>query len=1573
MIGLINKLEANNIRISLDGDDLIIAFDGEAPTADLIAELKASKSDLVTYLKKINLAHRQMSDIKLIGPADKYAVSASQKRLWLISQMSDAASAAYHMPSYTKLNADLDPVKLEEAILKTIERHESLRTTFRQDGQGEVFQVVIPAKEFTFEIAKINLASTKPAEELLSEYVKSDGLTIFDLVNGPLLRVAILSHGSDNYIYFNLHHIIGDAWSMDIIERDVMQFYQAEVNNLPVDLPPLSIQYKDFAKWQNDLFSEDTENQSQAFWLNQLKGELPVLDLPISKKSTNQKSYRGEMLNTSISVETTRLLRLISKQTEASSFMILTAVWNVLYARYTGQKDVIIGTPVAGRNTPELFDQIGFYINTLILRNELDLGLSFEELLIRVKAGTLAAYEHQNYPFDKLVDELDLERNPGKNPVFEVLLSIQNTGERGELRLEKIPNEIEYAGDFGAKFDLELIFTEQADYIDFNLVYAIDNYNRKDIELLMRHFNNLLTVLVTNPQLKLNQAEFLTSFERDLFNNGEVRSYPETTVIEKFQHQARLNPDKVAVIAGEVELTYTELDEQSNGVANVLIEKGVLPEDIIPVCYPRSVEMHLAILGILKAGAAYLPIDIESPSERLKMILSEVNPKVILTSNTLKSIMPSDYEGDLIHLEELDNSQLDKSSPERSLSSGQLAYVIYTSGTTGVPKGVLNQHDALTNRLEWMREELELSGKDVFLQKTPFTFDVSVWELFMPITIGSTLVFAKPEGHKDPVYLKELINKEKISVIHFVPSMLEVFLDVNSLQGEWATLNHLICSGEELKESLVKKFVKACPSTKIHNYYGPTEAAIDVTSIELSKRDFNKEKLTIGKPAPNVELLIVNEVFEKQPVNVVGELLIGGVQVARGYFNREELSDSKFIELQNSKGARYYRTGDYAAWTSTGEIIFFGRMDEQVKIRGNRVELAEIESALILIDAIESALVIAREGNNGMELVAYLKVNGSLDENWANGLMSKLPAYMIPSEFAIVEMFPVGDNGKVDKKKLLQMDTVPLNRRKTYVAPENETQKEIATLWEEILDIEQVGINDDFFELGGHSLMAIRLVSHYHEKFDVKIEVNDIFSNATLLNQAVLIDRAETNHYEAIKTVPQAVSYPLSHSQKRLWILSGFGGGLANYNMPSVVELDGDYNVSDLEKAVLKVIERHEILRTVFKPHAIDVVHQFVLEANELEFKLTQKNFSDRESPEIAAEHFIEEDAYTHFDLENGPLFKVVFLKLTNGKALLYYNMHHIISDAWSHEILGREVLAYYDHFQSGIPVVLPELSIQHKDFVLWQNLKEEAEEFHGFDAYWSAIFKDDIPKMEFPFEKNRPDIYTSNGATVEFTFPKSLFNQLSDLTKRADGTLYVSLLAIVKLLLNKQTGNTRVMVGSSLSMRTHKDLENQIGFFVNNLPVLTQINDEMLLSNYYQEVAQNVRDVMKQAHYPLERLLESINYKYDKSTAGLFNVFVELANKTNQNTNTQLNEGEIIFTENVPSKFDLAFEFFEGEQLTCVMNFNTDLFERRHIELLINRFLKICEAFIKGFETEKVEAISIKKNNPKKLLTENF
>ncbi|MEM9920977.1 MAG: amino acid adenylation domain-containing protein [Bacteroidota bacterium] len=1107
----------NRLNELFEGDfELDVLFDNGTP-AEMAAFLEAEQigrratvAPEKTKLSKVQpispKAHAAHPKVSLAPIQESYPISDAQRRMWILSQF-DEGSLAYNIPNTTELKGAYDPTLFKKAIHAVIDRHEILRTVFVEEANGSVRQKIQTREQLGFQVAVIDLRAAENPSQQLEAYLQEDYYKAFDLEKGPLLRACLFQMADDHYqFYYNMHHIISDGWSLGVLAKDVLAYYESYQRAVPPSLPKLPFQYKDYASWQQKQLSGVLAEQHKAYWLNQFSGVLPVLDLPGQQARPKVKTNNGHTLRTFISPETTQQLRDFNQRQGGSLFMTLLAAWNVLLYRYSGQDDLIIASPIAGRNLLELENQIGCYINTLAFRNQIQPTDSFVDFYQRVKATATAAYTHQDYPFDRLVEDLNLQRDTSRSALFDVMLELQTATEKVDATQLK-PEEVVKIYDAGktfSRFDLEIDLVDIGAFLTFHINYNTDIYERATIEKMMQHFRQILAALLVQPEKQVAAVNYLSTEEQKLllqtFNDTRTAYPSNQNVLDLFAKQVAERPDQIALVFGQQRLTYRELEEQSNRLALYLkVVHEVQTDTLVGIHLSRSEWLIVAILGVLKSGAAYIPMDIEYPEERIAAILEDSQCRLMIDDRWLYLYREADF---------------DVRADLPAIAQEDLAYVIYTSGSTGRPKGVLIQHSALADYAQTARDYFQMTAEDSMLQQASISFDTSIEEIFPILTAGGTLIVV--EDRRDLEGLFDLCVKEKVSLLSTNPFAVAYLND--HIHEYQLSLRVLISGGDSLKFEYVDRLMG---QFDLYNTYGPTESTVCATYYKIESSHRN---LPIGRPIANREVYILDAANGLLPIGMAGELCLAGAGLAKGYLNRPDLTAEKFVAHPFKAGERLYRTGDLARWLPDGNIEFLGRSDDQVKIRGFRIELGEIEYHLLAHPDIQQAVVCALGASENKYLVAYYTSDVSLDEELLKEHLAEiLPTYMQPAHCVLLDHIPLNANGKADKKVL------PIPERRAgadHVAAANSTEEKVVDIWAEILkvDREVISVTKSFFELGGHSLRAVTLVSRIEKEFGVKIKLQSIFSKPTvrelarsiLLLGVVLQAEEETSHVVTI-------------------------------------------------------------------------------------------------------------------------------------------------------------------------------------------------------------------------------------------------------------------------------------------------------------------------------------------------------------------------------------------------------------------------------------------------------------------------
>ncbi|RSN27514.1 non-ribosomal peptide synthetase [Amycolatopsis sp. WAC 01416] len=1452
------------------GAELAIRDLFEAPT---VAELTTRAGDGEPARPAVVRAERP----------ERVPLSAAQRSLWLVDRM-EANAVAYNFPLTFRLRGDLDLGSLRLALGDVLGRHEVLRTVFIEHD-GEPYQRVLDAPEIPFAVEECDEAGLEARIAELSR-------TPFDLAREIPVRLRVLRLGEgDHVISLVLHHSATDEWSDRPFLGDLTSAYEARRGGASPVWTDLPVQYADFALWQKD-FLEQRGATQVAFWAGSLNGAPDELTLPLDRPRPLRPTGRGGKVKSRLSGELSAAVRDLAAKAGASPFMVLQAAVAALLHRTGAGDDIPLGAPIAGRTDAALDDLVGFFVNTLVLRTDLSGEPTFAALLDRVREADLAAFSHGDLPFERVVEELNPPRVPGRNPLFQVMVGYHRRSDAHDVL--GLPAEW-FEMDTGmAKFDLHFTMVDGGDTATLMLEYAEDLADEPTAERLLTRLTSLLEQVTAEPDRPVAALGVLVGDElaRVTEWNRTAREVPVATLPELFEAQVARTPDATAVVFEGSELSYAEFNARVNRLARWLVEQGVGAESVVAVSLPRSIDLIVALYAVHKAGGAYLPVDRDYPADRVAFMLEDAAPAVVLDELPVVDGYSVENLGRVV----------DPSSP---------AYVIYTSGSTGRPKGVVVQHSGIVNRLLWMQAEYGLTPDDRVLQKTPSSFDVSVWEFFWPLVTGATLVVAKPEGHKDPAYLAELIRTAGITTVHFVPSMLALFLET----AECAGLRRVICSGEALPSELAARV-----DVPLYNLYGPTEASVDVTAWRAGAE--TTPSVPIGRPVWNTRTYVLDARLNPVPPGVPGELYLAGVQLARGYLARPGLTAERFVaDPFGGPGERMYRTGDLARWSADGVLEFLGRVDDQVKIRGFRVELGEVEAALTASGSVTRAVVVAQEDR----LVAY--VVGSAD-GLREAVATKLPEHMVPSVFVVLDEIPLTPNGKLDRKALPAPEFVATEGRK----PRNAREEALCALFVDVLGVEQVGIDDGFFALGGHSLLVMRLVSRISAALDATVSVRDVFDAPTV---AALAERlADPSDRPALSAGNRPEALPLSPAQQRLWFLYQLEGVTPTYNIPLAWRLYGELDADALHAAIGDLVERHEPLRTVFAEEGGVAAQRILADAR------PEVRFED--AGDLSAQLSAEAGRGFALDAEL-PIRATVFTVSAREHVLLLV-IHHVATDEWSQGPLMADLAKAYEARLAGVAPQWTKLPVQYADYALWQRelLTSTASGHLGF---WQEELADLPGELALPVDRPRPAESSHRGGLVTFPIDGGLTERLRAVARRYDVSMFMLAQAAVAALLHRLGAGDDIPLGAPSSGRVDERLEPLIGFFVNSLVLRTDLSGDPAFGDLLARVRATDLAAFEHQDLPFERLVDAVNPERSLARHPLFQVMVVYLPESGDGWELPgLSAVQEDFAQGV-AKFDLEFGFLENSAgISGAIEYSADLFDHATAESFARRLVAVLE-----------------------------
>ncbi|MFJ2980802.1 MULTISPECIES: non-ribosomal peptide synthetase [unclassified Pseudomonas] len=1463
--------------------------------------------------------------IASLGRGQALPQSLAQNRLWLLWQL-QPQSAAYNIPAGLQLRGELDDIALQAAFQALVARHEALRTVFSEED-GQALQRILP--EQPFNLLRLDLQGLTDAE--VAERREAEAQEPFDLIQGPLLRVTLAQlDDEDHQLWVTLHHIVADGWSLNILLDEFAKLYAARCQGQEASLAPLSLGYADYGNWQRRSLAEGESARQLEYWKARLGDALPVLDLHPDQPRSSQHHHRAARLNLKVPAKLTEALKGLAREQQASLFMVLLAAWQGLLHRYTGQADIRVGVPNANRPRQETQGMVGFFINTQVLRAQLDGRLPFAQLLAQVRQATLDAQAHQDLPFEQLLEALPEAREQG---LFQVMFNHQQRDLSALRRLPGLLAEELPWHSREAKFDLQLHSEEDHQgRLSLAFDYAAELFAGSTVKRLSQHLLALLEQVCAQPQLALGDVDLLDEQGRQqLLAWGQALApAPQRLVVEQLNEQARQTPERTALAWDGGSLDYAELHQQANRLAHYLRDKGVGPDTCVAIAVERSPQLLVGLLAILKAGGAYVPLDVDYPAERLAYMLRDCQASLLLSNSGMLARLPQVDGVSAIALDQLHLDSWPSHAPGLHLHGDNLAYVIYTSGSTGQPKGVGNTHAALAERLQWMQTTYALGDSDVLMQKAPISFDVSVWECFWPLITGCKLVLAGPGEHRDPQRIAALVQQHQVTMLHFVPPLLQVFVQ-EPLAAGCSSLRRLFCGGEALSASLRDRVLQRLPQVQLHNRYGPTETAINVTHWHCQAED--GERSPIGRPLGNVVCRVLDADLQLAAPGVPGELYLGGAGLARGYLGRPGLTAERFVPQADGNGERLYRSGDRARWQVQAEALeYLGRLDQQVKVRGFRVEPEEVQACLLAQPGVAQALVLIHQDAVGAQLVGYYSGPAQADALLAN-LGERLPAYMVPAQLIALEHMPLGPSGKVDRKAL----PAPVWQQREHVEPQSALQQQVAAIWREVLNLPRIGLHDDFFALGGHSLLATQIVSRTRQACDVELPLKVLFEASELgafcAEIARIREAGEHNLQGEITRVDRRQAVPLSYSQQRMWFLWQMEPDSPAYNVGGMARLRGTLHVDAFERALQALIVRHETLRTTFP--AIDgVAYQCVAEHSGVKLAWQDLSALPAATRQQRLQQLADEQAHQPFDLERGPLLRACLVKAEEREHYFVLTLHHIVTEGWAMDIFARELGELYEAFVDERESPLEPLPVQYLDYSVWQRQWLESGEGERQLAYWKTRLGDEHPVLALPADRPRPAVQSHRGELYRFALDPALVARVHAFNSQRGLTLFMTMTATLAALLHRYSGQRDLRIGAPVANRIRPESEGLIGAFLNTQVLRCELDGQMTAAALLDQVRQAAIEGQSHQDLPFDQLVEALQPARSSAYNPLFQVMCNVQRWAFQQSRTLAGmQVDYLVNDASATKFDLYLEVTDLDgRLGCCLTYSRDLFDEPRI-----------------------------------------
>ncbi|MET0400290.1 MAG: amino acid adenylation domain-containing protein, partial [Longimicrobiaceae bacterium] len=1491
-----------------------------------------------------------------VSREESLPLSFAQQRLWFIDRL-EPGSPAYNLPLPLRLRGPLDARVLARTLGEVVRRHEALRTVFDAAGPEPV-QVVRPAAPVPLPAADLSGLAEDAREAEARRIVADDSRRPFDLRRGPLLYARLLRLAPEDHVLaVAMHHVVSDGWSVGVLFREMAALYGAFVRGAPSPLPELPVQYADFAVWQRAWLAGDALERQLAWWRERLAGAPAVLEIPTDRPRRPAPGSRAALVARTLPGEAADRVRALARREGATLYMVLLAALDVLLARWSGGDDVVVGTPIANRTRRETEGLIGFFVNTLALRADLSGDPTFREVLERLRESTLGAYQHQDLPFERLVEELGVERSLAHTPLFQVVFAVDDGGGTprplGPVRVEHYE-----AGGDAAKFDLAVAAVDRGAELEVAFTFRAELWDAGTLERVLDAYLLLLDAAAADPARRVAALPLVTEAERahllGEWSGAPPRLPDDRGVYELFAAQARRTPDAVAVADRGSVLTYAALADRAGALARRLRALGVGPDVRVGICAERGAPTVAAMLAVAAAGGAYVPLDPEYPAERLAFMLADAGVRVLLSDGAAGDRLAG-FTGEVVALDTPHDGLEDADALSHSrtfvLSHSQLACVIYTSGSTGRPRGVAVTHRGIV-RLVRGADFVRIGPDDRVAQASNPVFDAAAWEVWGPLLNGGRVVCIDRDTALDARGLAAALREEGVTALFLTTALFNQA--VREVPDAFAGVRHVLFGGEAADPAAVRACLAGGPPRRLLHVYGPTENTTFSSWQGVERVAEDAATVPIGRAVAGSTVYVLDAEMEPVPVGWPGELCVGGHGLARGYLGRPDSTAAAFVPhpFSGEAGARLYRTGDRVRWSAAGEIEFLGRADRQAKIRGFRIEPGEVEAALLSHPEVREAAVLVREDAPGeRRLAAYVVARGDAPpgaEAMRAHLRRTLPDYMVPAAFVVLDRLPLTATGKTDRRALPAPE--PAGGAREHDAPRTPTEALLAALCAGVLGVERVGARDDFFALGGHSLLATRVVARVRDTFGVDLPLRALFEAPTVAGLAERVDAllgsGAARHAPPLVRAPRIPGrpLPLSFAQQRLWLVEQVDPGTAAYTLPVPLRLRGALDAAALGRALDEIVRRHEALRTTFTAAAGEP-GQVVHPAARGVLAIVELSGLAPAAAHAEARRLADAAMLRPFGLERGPLFRAVLARIAPDDAALLLAMHHAVADGWSLGVLLRELSALYGAFSRGEPSPLPELPFQYADFAAWQRGWLVGEVLERQVAWWREHLAGAPPLLELPTDRPRSSVRGARGGARAFRLPAAVALSLRELSAREGATLFMTVLAAWQALLARWSGQDDVLVGSPIAGRTHLELEGLIGFFVNTLPLRTELSGDPAFAALLRRVRESTLGAYAHQDVPFERLVEELGVERSLTHTPLFQAVLSLQNLGPLEHPLGDVRTEPLETEALTARFDLTLALAEeGEEIAGGATFRADLWDGATVERMLDGLGRVLE-----------------------------
>lgn len=1534
------------------------------------------------------------SNIPHADRTQRLPLSFAQQRLWLLDRL-EPGNIAYNVPMAVRIDGQLNVGALQQAISDVINRHEGLRTCFHQDDQGP-FQFVLPVQRWSTDEVTLNF-STDDHEFEIQRMVGQKIAHSFDLSEGPLFKSSLISLFDNSWIYvFVAHHIVTDGWSMGVFIKEVLTAYLVYSRGLPLPLIPVGLQYADFATWQRQQLNGDIFQQKLDYWKKSLD-ELPVLSLPTDFSRPSVQTYSGATTRFAFDKEISNRIDAIARSEGVTPFVVLMTLFSALLARYSNQNDFAIGTPVAGRDAVELENIIGFFVNTVALRVKPEAQLDLRQLLKQVASTSGQAFEHQEVPFEQIVDAVDPARDMSRSPLFQVMLVLQNlpldatvldevAKHVTDVEISPVSSPVETA-----KFDITLTFAAQGDQYQASMQYNTDLFAETTILTMIGHLQRIASLWLKNPALAFKDLDILTDTEKESlvhrWNSTSHEFDTRATIQALFVEGVNRYAENTAVRCGTQTLSYRDLDQYSTSLACTLMDAGVKPGDRVGVCFDRSLHLMTAMLGVVKCGATYVPIDASYPLGRISYMVSKAEIGHVVTRQSLSANLPD-------HLVHHDVDNIVGSAPVGNANRicmgkpDDLFYVIFTSGSTGNPKGAAVYQRSEINLLHWYAREFSMSQQDCVLLMSAIGFDLTQKNLWAPLLQGACLEIPDFQEY-DAAAFSRLIAERGVTWINCAPSAFYPLVDADAVQSEYPSLRWVFLGGEPINFSRLSSWYRHTQAALV-NSYGPTECT-DISSYHIISHDHPAHsRVPIGKPNYNVQLYVLGQNYELLPPGAMGELYVSGEGVGAGYLGDLEQTNRVFIahalaSQQGVAAGKLYKTGDLVRYLANGDIDYLGRIDHQIKLRGYRIEIDEIQAVINSVEGVVDCHV-AVQGSGGSQLLAAWLVKAPEQDNVCllqsveDKAALHLPLFMRPHAYVVLDSFPLTPNGKIDRKALPAATVVGVTQ---LIEPQTALQKEVSNVWCQALNIEKLGLSSNFFSLGGNSLVATQILSKLNKRFNAQASVRSLFDNPRFEDFCRIIETIERGvALPAIKAGSLHGDHPLSYGQSRLWYFEQLNPGTCVNNMPGALLIKGVFNVAGVQFALNETLARHSILRAVFYLDGENGPKLRLLDQCTDTFRLIDVSQSLTVDINDYIESALDQQANTAFDLSKGPLLRVTVVKLPSttdentGRSVqqhaLIFCMHHIASDGLSMHLLLREFMTHYASFVTRKPLLLPSLKVQYTDYAQWQRDWLASADLDVQLQFWDRTLAHAPDFNTFPTDFDRPAVQTTRGEVLQFALDETLVKNIEQLGKSQNITPFVITLAAWKMLLCRYNQREDIAIGVPTSGRSHPDLEGLIGFFINSVIIRTQWANNESLKEIIDSVKEATLSAFAHSNVPLDMIVQRLPLKRTMSHTPIVQVAFQLFSESDGRSFDPLSSFADLTVETFQAKrstanFDVTLNLQHSSgNIKAALEYNVDLYQRATMESLWQQYIVLLQAII---ETPELPLQAVQLNSHEHLM----